>query len=151
MVEIIDLAFIDWDGVTFDGGLGTSNNVGIAFQMGLFFCFFVWELRILKVFGTQLIVAQLLYLTVLRSSPLLFCTHFLHLSSSLGNWNIESLQFLLALWQITVALRSFLSKLWDPLYHIKTLNKLNWMEPLISKFDQIFDPIWKKNSVTNVI
>ena len=37
MVDIIDLALIGWDGVTFDGVFETSNNVGIAFKMSFFF------------------------------------------------------------------------------------------------------------------
>ena len=36
MVDIIDLALIGQDGVTFDGGFGTSNSVGIALKMSLF-------------------------------------------------------------------------------------------------------------------
>ena len=37
IVDIIDLVLFGQDGVTFDRGLGTSSNVGIAFQMSLFF------------------------------------------------------------------------------------------------------------------
>ena len=72
MVDIIDLALIGQDGVTFGGGFGTSNNVGIAFQMSL-------------LFGTQVIVAQLMYWnsSQIISSTILY--PLLHLSSTLGN------------------------------------------------------------------
>ena len=45
MVDINDLALIGQDGVTFDGGFGTSNNAGVALQMSLFFVSFFmdWE------------------------------------------------------------------------------------------------------------
>ena len=45
MADIIDLALIGGDGVTFDEGFGTSKNVGIRFQI---FCFFAHELNIFK-------------------------------------------------------------------------------------------------------
>ena len=47
MVDIIDLALIGEDGVTFDGGIGTSNNIGMAFHTSyfLFLCSLIENLQ----------------------------------------------------------------------------------------------------------
>ena len=91
------------EGVILAGGFGTSKSVGTAFHISFDFVFLFMNCESSKWFEHNWKWQSLFKGVCLRSSLLTCWTHFLHLSSSFGNLNIDSVQFPLELWQFMAA------------------------------------------------